>query len=116
MRLFEGKESLMVFDFVDNASQYNMPQSLHRLFKLKEYRAGPAGGGTQCGQKAAEAELYAKGEKPEALDRLAGGCHGLRAGGYLQLAGGSGGHDLADGVCTPSGCADGDHRTLCPRR
>ena len=40
MRLFPGKESLMVFDFVDNASQYNMPQSLHRLFKLKEYRPG----------------------------------------------------------------------------
>ena len=40
MRLYPGKESLMVFDFVDNASQYNMPQSLHRLFKLKEYRPG----------------------------------------------------------------------------
>ena len=66
MRLFPGKESLMVFDFVDNASQYNMPQSLHRLFKLKEYRPGekvvaPAA------EKAAEAALYAKGEKPEAL-------------------------------------------------
>ena len=66
MRLFPGKESLMVFDFVDNASQYNMPQSLHRLFKLKEYRPGekvvaPAA------EKAVEADLYAKGEKPEAL-------------------------------------------------
>lgn len=66
MRLFPGKESLMVFDFVDNASQYNMSQSLHRLFKLKEYRPGqlvvaPAA------EKAAEAALYAKGEKPEAL-------------------------------------------------
>ena len=66
MRLFPGKESLMVFDFVDNASQYNMPQSLHRLFKLKEYRPGekvvaPAA------EKAVEAALYAKGEKPEAL-------------------------------------------------
>lgn len=66
MRLFPGKESLMVFDFVDNASQYNMPQSLHRLFKLKEYRPGekvvaPAA------EKTAEAALYAKGEKPEAL-------------------------------------------------
>lgn len=66
MRLFPGKESLMVFDFVDNASQYNMPQSLHRLFKLKEYRPGekvvaPAA------EKASEAALYAKGEKPEAL-------------------------------------------------
>lgn len=66
MRLYEGKESLMVFDFVDNASQYNMPQSLHRLFKLKEYRPGQLAV-APGGQKAAEAELYAKGEKPDAL-------------------------------------------------
>lgn len=66
MRLFEGKESLMVFDFVDNASQYNMPQSLHRLFKLKEYRPGELAIAPQS-QKAAEASLYAKGEKPDAL-------------------------------------------------
>ena len=66
MRLYEGKESLMVFDFVDNASQYNMPQSLHRLFKLKEYKPGQLAV-APGEQKAAEAELYAKGEKPEAL-------------------------------------------------
>lgn len=66
MRLYEGKESLMVFDFVDNASQYNMPQSLHRLFKLKEYRAAQLAVAPSV-QKAAEAELYARGEKPEAL-------------------------------------------------
>ena len=66
MRLFDGKESLMVFDFVDNASQYNMPQSLHRLFKLKDYKPGQLAV-APGGQKAAEAELYAKGEKPEAL-------------------------------------------------
>jgi len=66
MRLFDGKESLMVFDFVDNASQYNMPQSLHRLFKLKEYKPGQLAV-APGGQKAAEADLYAKGEKPEAL-------------------------------------------------
>ena len=66
MRLFEGKESLMVFDFVDNASQYNMPQSLHRLFKLKEYKPGQLAVAPNT-QKAAEADLYAKGEKPEAL-------------------------------------------------
>lgn len=65
-RLFPGKESLMVFDFVDNASQYNMPQSLHRLFKLKEYRPGQLAVAPGA-QKAAEAALYAKGEKPEAL-------------------------------------------------
>lgn len=64
MRLYEGKESLMVFDFVDNASQYNMPQSLHRLFKLKEYKPGQLAV-APGEQKAAEAELYAKGEKPE---------------------------------------------------
>lgn len=66
MRLFEGKESLMVFDFVDNASQYNMPQSLHRLFKLKEYKPGQLAVAPGA-QKAAEAELYTKGEKPDAL-------------------------------------------------
>lgn len=66
MRLYPGKESLMVFDFVDNASQYNMPQSLHRLFKLKEYRPGQLAEAPGA-QKIAEAALYAKGEKPEAL-------------------------------------------------
>lgn len=66
MRLFPGKESLMVFDFVDNASQYNMPQSMHRLFKLKEYRPGQLAVATDV-QKAAETALYSKGEKPEAL-------------------------------------------------
>ena len=66
MRLYEGKESLMVFDFVDNASQYNMPQSLHRLFKLKEYKPGQLAVAPGA-QKTAEAELYAKGEKPEVL-------------------------------------------------
>jgi len=66
MRLFEGKKSLMVFDFVDNASQYNMPQSLHRLFRLNEYRPGKLAV-APGGQITAEDELYAKGEKPEAL-------------------------------------------------
>lgn len=66
MRLYEGKESLMVFDFVDNASQYNMPQSLHRMFKLKEYKPGQLAVAPGA-QKAAEAELYARGEKLEAL-------------------------------------------------
>lgn len=66
MRLFEGKDSLMVFDFVDNSSKYNMPQSLHRLFKLKDYKPGQLAV-APVAQKAAEAELYARGEKPEAL-------------------------------------------------
>ena len=66
MRLAEKKESLMVFDFVDNASQYNTPYSLHRLFRLKDYRPGQLAVAPRC-QKAAEDELYARGERPEAL-------------------------------------------------
>ena len=66
MRNCEGKDYLMVFDFVDNASQYNAPYSMHRLFKLKDYHAG----GTVLGRKGdreAEADLYAKGERPDAV-------------------------------------------------
>ena len=66
MRLYEGKESLMVFDFVDNASQYNMPMSLHRLFKLRKYRAGELVLSPRD-RRDAEAELYDRREKPAAL-------------------------------------------------
>lgn len=66
MRLSEGKEFLMVFDFVDNASQYNAPYSLHRLFKLKDYHAGATVLGKK-GQREAEAALYEKGEKPDVI-------------------------------------------------
>ena len=66
MRIYAGKESLMVFDFVDNASQYNAPYSLHRLFRLKDYQPGKLAVAPGA-RKAAEDDLYAKGEKPEAL-------------------------------------------------
>ena len=66
MRIAEGKESLMVFDFVDNASQYNMPYSMHRLFQLKDYKPGKLVLAPQT-QRNAEESLYAKGEKPEAV-------------------------------------------------
>lgn len=66
MRLSEGKEFLMVFDFVDSASQYNAPYSLHRLFRLKDYHAGETVLGKK-GQREAEATLYEKGEKPDAV-------------------------------------------------
>ena len=66
MRLYAGKESLMVFDFVDNAGQYNAPYSLHRLFRLKDYQPGKLAVAPGA-RKAAEDDLYAKGEKPEAL-------------------------------------------------
>ena len=66
MRLADGKESLIVFDFVDNASQYNMPYSMHRLFKLKDYKPGKLVLGTKQ-QREADDQLYAKGEKPDAI-------------------------------------------------
>ena len=66
MRLCEGKPYLMVFDFVDNASQYNAPYSMHRLFRLKDYRPGGIVLGKK-GQRQAEDELYGKGERPEAV-------------------------------------------------
>ena len=66
MRKASGKEELMVFDFVDNASRFNAPYSMHRLFKLKEYKPGALVLGKKE-QRAAEASLYAKGEKPIAL-------------------------------------------------
>ena len=66
MRLYKGKESLMVFDFVDNATQYNAPYSLHRLFRLKDYKPGRLAVAPGA-KKAEEDALYARGEKPEAL-------------------------------------------------
>lgn len=66
MRNSEEKDHLMVFDFVDNASQYNAPYSMHRLFKLKDYHAGGTVLGKK-GQREAELELYAKGERPDAV-------------------------------------------------
>ena len=66
MRLYQGKESLMVFDFVDNASQYNLPMSLHRLFKLRKYRSGELVL-SPWDKRMAENALYDRREKPAAL-------------------------------------------------
>lgn len=56
----------MVFDFVDNVGQVNMPYSLYRLFQLKDYRPSAPVLSTKQ-QIVAEKEFYAKGEHPEAL-------------------------------------------------
>ena len=66
MRLSEGKPYLMVFDFVDNAGQYNAPYSLHRLFKLNHYYPAETVLGRK-GQREAEEALYSKGERPDAI-------------------------------------------------
>lgn len=66
MRTSPGKDYLMVFDFVDNANIYNAPYSLHRLLNLKNYRAGELLLAPRQ-QQLRESEIYASGEKPEAL-------------------------------------------------
>ena len=66
MRKSEGKDYLMVFDFVDNANLFNMPYSMHRLLHLGEYRPG----GLVLGKKESirwDHEMFVKGEKPEVL-------------------------------------------------
>ncbi|MFZ3102681.1 MAG: DEAD/DEAH box helicase family protein [Desulfitobacteriaceae bacterium] len=66
MRKAEGKECLMVFDFIDNASMFNLPYSLHRMFNLKEYKAGEYVVATKK-QFQLDWDLIARGEKPTAL-------------------------------------------------
>lgn len=64
MRKCEGKEYLMVFDFIDNANMFNAPYSFHRLLNIKDYRLGQpllAPGK----QMEFDRDLMAKGEKPE---------------------------------------------------
>jgi len=63
MRKCEGKDCLMVFDFIDNAGLFNMPYSLHRMFNLKEYRAGEYVVASQK-QFELDRDLIARGEKP----------------------------------------------------
>ena len=66
MRKAEGKECLMVFDFIDNASMFNLPYSLHRMFNIKEYKAGEYVVASQK-QFKLDWDLIARGEKPAAL-------------------------------------------------
>ncbi len=64
MRKCEGKEYLMVFDFIDNANMFNMPYSIHRMLNLKDYHAGQLVLAPQK-QLELDRDLLAKGEKPE---------------------------------------------------
>jgi len=61
-----GKECLIVFDFVDNATRYNQSLSLHRVLGERFYRAGGlvlAPGD----MRQREAELIGRGDKPTAV-------------------------------------------------
>jgi len=66
MRTHEGKDFLMVFDFVDNANMFNCPYSLHRLFQIAEYAPGGLVLGTKHGI-AWDRDMFQKGEKPAVL-------------------------------------------------
>ena len=66
MRKFPGKSYLMVFDFIDNASLFNTPHSIHRILNLKEYRPGGLvlAPPSKLNQ---DWDIYKKGEKPEVI-------------------------------------------------
>lgn len=66
MRRCDGKDFLMVFDFVDNANMFNCPYSMHRLFNIAGYREG----GLVLGKYADikwDNDMFSKGEKPDVL-------------------------------------------------
>lgn len=66
MRTYEGKDFLMVFDFVDNANMFNCPYSLHRILNISEYVPGGMVLGTKHGI-AWDRDMFKKGEKPDVL-------------------------------------------------
>lgn len=63
MRKSEGKDYLMVFDFIDNANLFNMPYSLHRMFELSKYKPGEYVLAPEHLRKL-DYDMFAKGEKP----------------------------------------------------
>lgn len=66
VRKHEGKESLIVFDFVDNAGLFNMPFSLHRVLNIGRYRPFEYTLAPESLRRI-EDDLLRKGERPEAL-------------------------------------------------
>ena len=61
-----GKESLIVFDFVDNAMRYNQPLSLHRVVGKSKYRPGTFVLAPDE-LRQAESDAIARGEQPAAI-------------------------------------------------
>ncbi|MEG1254414.1 DEAD/DEAH box helicase [Clostridium sp.] len=65
-RKSEGKDYLLVFDFIDNSSLFNAPLSTHRLFNLENYVPGALVLG-HGDKKFKEADFLRRGEKPVEL-------------------------------------------------
>ncbi|MGB5823555.1 MAG: DEAD/DEAH box helicase family protein [Proteocatella sp.] len=63
-RKHESKESLLVFDFVDNANMFNMPYSVHRLLDIGKYRPGEYVMAPQ-NFKNSDNDMYRRGERPD---------------------------------------------------
>ena len=63
-RKAEGKEALLVFDFVDDSNRFNRAVNLHRLLKKKEYHPGGLVLAPEQ-QLAEEQAAYLLGAKPE---------------------------------------------------
>lgn len=66
VRRHEGKESLLIFDFVDNSNLWNAPYSLHRLLNMANYRPFEyvLAPDHLCQR---DADIWRRGERPEAL-------------------------------------------------
>jgi superfamily II DNA or RNA helicase len=62
-RKAQGKDCLIVFDFVDNSHRYNQSLSLHRVLGTSHYRLGALVLAPQAQREAEEAALAA-GQKP----------------------------------------------------
>ena len=65
-RKAEGKDCLLVFDFIDNANLFNMPLSCHRVFNIENYVPGALIMG-HGNRKFKEADFLRRGEKPVEL-------------------------------------------------
>ncbi|MGL5152717.1 MAG: DEAD/DEAH box helicase, partial [Clostridium sp.] len=67
-RKAEGKDEILVFDFIDGANLYNTPLSAHRMFNMEQYVPGGLLVG-KSSNMAFENQLLKRGEKPvELLD------------------------------------------------
>jgi superfamily II DNA or RNA helicase len=65
-RVAPGKECLIVFDFVDNATRYNQSLNLHRILGVSKYRDGALVVAPED-QMRNEEQQIANGEKPAAV-------------------------------------------------
>jgi superfamily II DNA or RNA helicase len=74
-----GKECLVVFDFVDNATRYNQGLSLHRILGTNRYRPGGVVVGPEA-VVAAEEEALGRGAQPTQVLPVA-----LWARGYQEI-------------------------------